>query len=169
MTEHLIFIYEGNEGSFRTEINDKCSFVLKKGDKKGQLCGNKTTFSTFFNTFIPSCIHHLNHYEAQYGQIADKHERTAKWKKPQFYEEIEEDEEINLPVPKKKICSKDISFDKIPKAIKRSIDCVICFEKDSSLLLPCGHTVCFFCVQCLFKKSCPMCRSKFSKEQLRRL
>ena len=60
MADHLIFIYDGNEGSFRNEINENCcTFVLTKGDKKGQLCGNRPTFSTFFNQFIPCCILHL--------------------------------------------------------------------------------------------------------------
>jgi len=166
MTDHLIFIYKGNEGNFRTEVKEKCSFVLTKGEKKGQLCGNKITFSTFFNTFIPCCILHLNHYEAKFGQFTQTFERSAKLKKPRFYEELDEDVDIKQFFVKKE---KDMCFDTIPKAIERSIECIICFENNNSILLPCGHTVCFACIQSLSKKSCPMCRSKFTKPQLRRL
>lgn len=169
MTENLIFIYKGAEGTFRTELDaNYCSFVLRKGEKKGQLCGNRWTFSTFFNQFIPCCILHLNHYEAQFGHLETTRERRAKYKEPDFFYEATEHEFLDVK-PKAKKDRKNISLDEIPKAIERSMDCVVCFEKDNALLLPCGHTVCFSCVQSLSKKSCPMCRCIFSKEQLRRL
>ena len=164
----LIFTKEENQvvpeftlriGSFHFEDVNFCSFVKKNG----QMCGKKTTFSSLLFREVPACIRHLEKY-CETSILSDTFLSPRATFTELYTEEIEDKfycKKIKKPV--------EFLLEKIPKAIDRSKECVVCFEEKNPLVLPCGHTVCFSCIQLLKKSFCPMCRKAFKKDDLRRL
>jgi len=144
----LTFIYgEEDYGTFQEldNENEGCTFVLVKGVRKGHLCGRPITFSETLVSFIPACSNHLSSYE-YYLFNGGSEDDICEYK-----------------------ADDALSLNSIPKAIERSTECVVCLESVDPLLLPCGHTTCFTCIGSLRKKTCPMCRTEFKNEQLKRL
>lgn len=155
------------KGSFHLEDVDFCSFVLCRGQRKGEMCCRIPTHSFLLQRDVPACIQHLEKYEEIVVLQSSSYLSARRTETPSYaeYDDIQESNSRDSP-PRPKISKqkKPFTLDSIPKAIERSRDCIVCFESENPLLLHCGHTVCFDCITRLKKETCPMCRKAFKKE-----
>lgn len=157
-----------------------CTFVLLKGKNKGCMCMKEAFASNLFGRIVPACQHHIEKYEQLFFTQADALAEEAPAEEAAAEEDVvfmgEVVAETKSKGKRSSAATPALSLDGIPKAIDRATDCSICFEEGENivpLLLPCGHTVCFSCMNAMLQKrvkgKCPVCRAVFKKTDLRRL
>jgi hypothetical protein len=155
-------------GTFQDYPGGGCSFVLSRGPRKGSFCGNVCIFSHEFECLIPTCRRHVDKYDETFGTpIPAPRVLRPRIPAPRVPTPLTPDRSARKQP--RTSGRQTINLEKIPKAIERSNECVVCFERVNPLLLPCGHTTCYSCVSSLKKRQCPMCRAIFLDTQLRRL
>ena len=159
------------QGEFLFENADFCSYVLKRGSRRNEMCGKPAEESFLLRRMVPACLRHLGKYDEKEilkGGILST-ERISVTRNSHVAGMYEEWAVTPAPPKKSKKAKYVFELSSIPKAIDRTKECVVCLQEENPLLLPCGHTVCFQCAPQLKKDSCPFCRDPFKKNQLRRL
>ena len=155
-------IYEYNHNLIYAKTYLKYSFELSRLKNEYDSLVNKLSYYKHLNENIEEEVKFEKYKHDFLKQLVDKN-RELITNYFYFVHSVEQNNFINLQNVRNNI--NDIIESKI-KPAKEKIECKICWDKEVSLILPCGHTICKECYDRIKPESswitnisCPHCRT----------